>query len=142
MITNLILNYPLSLFSCFFLLLSSPPSSLPPSPSSFFSFLASFRTLTDVDPDLHPSSFDPSSLQFPQNGNIGLNTIQAWWGNTVWQHTADFRSIPLKRPAPGSIFGCVLFFPFRLSPPGSRVRVLICVSSWFLPFGSNRPSEW
>lgn len=47
------------------------------------------------------------SLQFPQNGRIGRNTIQAWWGNTVWQHTADFRSIPLKRPEPGSIFGYV-----------------------------------
>ncbi|TDL15604.1 OPT oligopeptide transporter [Rickenella mellea] len=29
-------------------------------------------------------------LQFPQNGNIGLNTIQAWWGNTVYLNTVDF----------------------------------------------------
>ncbi|CAL1696779.1 unnamed protein product [Somion occarium] len=44
-------------------------------------------------------------LQFPQNGNIGRNSIQSWWGNTVWQRTADYASTPLKKVDPGSVFG-------------------------------------
>ncbi|KAI0776985.1 OPT oligopeptide transporter [Trametes elegans] len=30
------------------------------------------------------------ALQYPDNGAIGLNTIQAWWGNTVSVNTADY----------------------------------------------------
>ncbi|OSX63077.1 hypothetical protein POSPLADRAFT_1066013 [Postia placenta MAD-698-R-SB12] len=29
-------------------------------------------------------------LQYPQNGTIGQNTIQTWWGNTVFKNTADY----------------------------------------------------
>ncbi|KAI0056147.1 OPT oligopeptide transporter [Artomyces pyxidatus] len=35
-------------------------------------------------------------LQYPRNDAIGLNTIQTWWGNTVFQNTADWASPPLK----------------------------------------------
>ena len=37
-------------------------------------------------------------LQFPRNGTIGLNTIQAWWGNTVAFNTADSNRLPLLTP--------------------------------------------
>jgi hypothetical protein len=36
---------------------------------------------------------------------IGQNTIQAWWGNTVYHNTADFRSEPYKKIADGETFG-------------------------------------
>ncbi|KAF8262781.1 OPT-domain-containing protein [Lactarius quietus] len=40
------------------------------------------------------------ALQLPKGG-IELN----WWGNSVWQQTADARMIPLKALAPGETFG-------------------------------------
>ncbi|KAI9462332.1 OPT-domain-containing protein [Lactarius psammicola] len=40
------------------------------------------------------------TLQLPKGG-IELN----WWGNTVWQRTADAQMIPLKTLAPGETFG-------------------------------------
>jgi hypothetical protein len=44
-------------------------------------------------------------LQYPQNGNIGLHTIQSWWGNTVWLNTADGNKTPLISLAEGETFG-------------------------------------
>ncbi|KAF8063463.1 OPT oligopeptide transporter [Lyophyllum atratum] len=44
-------------------------------------------------------------LQYPLNGNIGLKTIQAWWGNTVYLHTADAKGTPLLTVADGDYFG-------------------------------------
>jgi hypothetical protein len=42
------------------------------------------------------------TLQYPKNGTIGLDTIQAWWGNTVYTKTADFAGVPyLKVPESG-----------------------------------------
>ncbi|KAJ3839568.1 small oligopeptide transporter [Lentinula raphanica] len=46
-------------------------------------------------------------LQYPLNGTIGLNTIQSWWGNTVYTRTLDWQSPPLKVLAPGETFGFV-----------------------------------
>ena len=40
------------------------------------------------------------AVQLP-NGGIELN----WWGNIVWQQTADAQMIPLKKLAPGQTFG-------------------------------------
>ena len=40
------------------------------------------------------------ALQFPKGG-INLN----WWGNTVWQNTADFLGLPLITLEPGKTFG-------------------------------------
>jgi OPT oligopeptide transporter protein len=40
------------------------------------------------------------TVQFPKGGF----TVK-WWGNTVWQHTADSNMIPLKTVPPGQIFG-------------------------------------
>lgn len=40
-------------------------------------------------------------LQYPKNGTIGLNNIQAWWGNNVFYNTADYLGTPLKTLARG-----------------------------------------
>lgn len=40
-------------------------------------------------------------LQYPKNGTIGLNTVQAWWGNTVFLKTADGKGLAYK-PLPAS----------------------------------------
>nr|AGA20376.1 oligopeptide transporter 5 [Phanerodontia chrysosporium] len=44
-------------------------------------------------------------LQFPQNGTIGLTTIQSWWGNTVSFNTADGLKSPLWSLPKGETFG-------------------------------------
>ncbi|KAH9475570.1 Sexual differentiation process protein isp4 [Psilocybe cubensis] len=45
-------------------------------------------------------------LQYPLNGSIGNNTIQKWWGNTVFYGTADYLGTPLKAlKDDGSRFG-------------------------------------
>jgi len=44
-------------------------------------------------------------LQYPQNGNIGIDTIQVWWGNSVWLNTADGRKTPMITLADGDTFG-------------------------------------
>jgi len=44
-------------------------------------------------------------LQYPKNSTIGLNTIQAWWGNTVYLNTADWNYTSWKGLADGAIFG-------------------------------------
>lgn len=62
-------------------------------------------------------------LQYPQNGSIGLNNIQVWWGNTgecgvvtiivfnsnvlgtVFTKTADSKGTPMLTVADGEIFG-------------------------------------
>jgi len=48
-------------------------------------------------------------LQFPKNGTIGANNIQAWWGNVVHKQTVDYSGTPQSSqtvapfgPAPGS----------------------------------------
>ncbi|KAF8258596.1 OPT oligopeptide transporter [Lactarius quietus] len=45
------------------------------------------------------------ALQYPDNGNIGLNSIQNWWGNTVFLNTADAKGTPIKTVADGQTFG-------------------------------------
>lgn len=45
------------------------------------------------------------ALQYPKNGTIGLNTIQTWWGNTVYTNTADYQGIPFKTLEEGQTFG-------------------------------------
>ncbi|KAF8267598.1 OPT oligopeptide transporter [Lactarius quietus] len=45
------------------------------------------------------------TLQYPDNGNIGLNSIQNWWGNTVFLNTADANGTPLKTLSDGQTFG-------------------------------------
>jgi len=44
-------------------------------------------------------------LQYPMNGAIGLDTIQAWWGNSVFKYTADWNSMPLRQLNEGDTFG-------------------------------------
>jgi hypothetical protein len=44
-------------------------------------------------------------LQFPKNGTIGLNTIQAWWGNTAWMNNLDSNGAPFYTLQPGQTFG-------------------------------------
>ncbi|KAF8258943.1 OPT oligopeptide transporter protein-domain-containing protein [Lactarius quietus] len=45
------------------------------------------------------------TLQYPDNGNIGLNSIQKWWGNTVFLNTADAKGTPFKTLSDGQTFG-------------------------------------
>jgi len=44
-------------------------------------------------------------LQYPKNGTIGENSIATWWGNTVFENTADFNATALKTVPPGGTFG-------------------------------------
>ncbi|KAF7313127.1 OPT oligopeptide transporter [Mycena kentingensis (nom. inval.)] len=44
-------------------------------------------------------------LQYPKNGTIGLNNVQAWWGNTVYTKTADWNRTPMIKLAEGETFG-------------------------------------
>ena len=39
------------------------------------------------------------------NGEIGRNTTQQWWGNTVFANTADWAGAPLLTPPPNGTFG-------------------------------------
>ena len=45
------------------------------------------------------------ALQYPKNGNIGLNSIQTWWGNTVYTNTDDYMGVPYKSLPEGETFG-------------------------------------
>jgi hypothetical protein len=45
------------------------------------------------------------ALQYPKNGMIGLSTIQAWWGNTVYTRTADYVGEPYLKVPDGGKFG-------------------------------------
>ena len=45
------------------------------------------------------------TLQYPKNGEIGINTVQAWWGNTVYTKTDDALGVPHKAIPSGSTFG-------------------------------------
>ena len=51
-------------------------------------------------------------LNFPKNGEIGLNTIQSWWGNTVFANTADWNDASLLPLPDRGFFGCVPLPPF------------------------------
>jgi hypothetical protein len=44
-------------------------------------------------------------LQYPKNGNIGRNSIQTWWGNTVYTKTDDYVGVPYKSVPEGGKFG-------------------------------------
>ncbi|KAI0051364.1 OPT oligopeptide transporter [Auriscalpium vulgare] len=44
-------------------------------------------------------------LQYPKNGNIGLNSIQSWWGNSIFNNNADANGTPHKALADGDSFG-------------------------------------
>ncbi|KAF8324264.1 uncharacterized protein EI90DRAFT_3146892 [Cantharellus anzutake] len=41
-------------------------------------------------------------LQYPKNGSIGANTIQVWWGNTVYAKTRDGLQVPALTPDPST----------------------------------------
>jgi hypothetical protein len=45
------------------------------------------------------------TLQYPKNGTIGLDSIQNWWGNTVYMKTADYTGVPFKSLPEGETFG-------------------------------------
>lgn len=68
-------------------------------------------------------------LQFPASGNIGINNIQAWWGNNVYKNTADWNGTPLKQLTPGQTFGYVT----DLSAPLITFGLILI---------SYRPSSW
>jgi hypothetical protein len=43
-------------------------------------------------------------LQYPRNGTIGADSIQVWWGNTVYTNTADNKGTPMLTLADGQDF--------------------------------------
>ena len=45
------------------------------------------------------------TLQYLKNGTIGLNSIQQWWGNTVYMKTADYTGVPFVSLPEGGKFG-------------------------------------
>ena len=75
--------------------------------------------------------FTEISLQYPLNGQIGVNTIEQWWGNTVFTRTGDWNNVVLKTVPPGQTFG------WAIKP----VTVSI---SWItsLGFFLHRPTKW
>jgi len=60
---------------------------------------------------MHEVAQDSRSLQYPLNGSIGANSIQKWWGNTVYQKTVDWNQRPLVELAKGAKFGYVINQP-------------------------------
>jgi hypothetical protein len=44
------------------------------------------------------------TLQYPKHGKIG-ESIQNWWGNTVYLNTADYIGVPDKTIPKGGTFG-------------------------------------
>ena len=69
----------------------------------FWYFLFFFRYL--VSRMLIFFFFFKTSLQYPLNGNLGINTIQQWWGNQVFKNTLDWKSTPLRQLEQGATFG-------------------------------------
>ena len=45
------------------------------------------------------------ALQLPKNGTIGMNSLQNWWGNTIYMKTADYAGVPAKTVPEGGSFG-------------------------------------
>jgi hypothetical protein len=68
-------------------------------------------------------------LQYPNGGSIGLNTIQTWWGNTVYVNTADGNKTPMISLADGETFGYVFV---SCHHPDTGIN----------PTSSFRPTTW
>lgn len=45
------------------------------------------------------------ALQYPANGQLGIDSIQAWWGNQVFKNTADWNMTALRSLSIGETFG-------------------------------------
>lgn len=69
-------------------------------------------------------------LQYPKNGTIGADTVQSWWGNTVFSNTADGMGLPFKTVPEGSKFGWVSALP-------NVITELV-----FMCFPRCRPKAW
>ncbi|KAI9437044.1 OPT oligopeptide transporter protein-domain-containing protein [Lactarius indigo] len=54
------------------------------------------------------------ALQYPRRGTIGKNTIESWWGNTVYMRTADQQALPLRQVVPGEFFGVFRILGFSI----------------------------
>lgn len=71
-----------------------------------FFWCVRLATFVSIRPDPpSPFPFVSASLQYPLNGAIGKNTIQTWWGNTVYTNTADALGTPLRTLVTGKTFG-------------------------------------
>ena len=62
-----------------------------------YSFFQPPRILTD--------SFSLCRLQYPTSSGVGPAAIQNWWGNTVYQNTADADYAAMKQVGHGEKFG-------------------------------------
>ena len=76
-------------------------------------------------------------LNFPKNGTIGLNTVQTWWGNTVFTNTVDWNATPLRTMPDGLPFGYVpstqffYLYAHRSTPqPHDLVLILVMVGMY------------
>lgn len=45
------------------------------------------------------------TLQYPNNGRIGKDSILSWWGNTVYTKTDDYLGVPHKTLPESGKFG-------------------------------------
>ena len=71
-----------------------------------FFWCVRLATFVSIRPDPpSPFPFVSASLQYPLNGAIGKDTIQTWWGNTVYTNTADALGTPLRTLVTGKTFG-------------------------------------
>ena len=68
-------------------------------------------------------SFSYPSLQYPRHGTIGENTIENWWGNTVYMKTADQQALPLRKVVPGEFFGLVVRVKLSLNRHGANCMI-------------------
>ena len=71
--------------------------------------------LIHCSPDVVDKHYFFFSLQYPRRGTIGKNTIESWWGNTVYMKTADQQALPLRKVVPGDFFGLVAVLELFLS---------------------------
>lgn len=86
-----------------------------------------------------PRSSHSSSLQYPDSGQIGANTILKWWGNTVYKNTADANSTPLRTVSGDDYFGCVSLSSLtHLDAHGSVLDLVLRLTD----HGRDRGDSW
>ncbi|KDQ08895.1 hypothetical protein BOTBODRAFT_179527 [Botryobasidium botryosum FD-172 SS1] len=74
----------------------------------YFSWWAKYNYVLSAALDIGTATtpiFIFACLQYPLRGAIGANSIQTWWGNTVYTNTADAKFMPLITLADGEKFG-------------------------------------
>lgn len=68
-----------------------------------------------------------------------MNTIQSWWGNTVYKNTADWNMASVQSVANGTTFGYVLqhiYSPFNDMDVVADFRSIYQARSMVVPCGT------